>query len=114
MFWSPQGRTGPHKPYGIPKDFYTFQPLASTRANKRDFARNPMKSTGNDENQEVSRFEAGFPSFRAFLPPVANPLINSNEYKGFRGPIGREIMIFVNSAFLGRISGNFQDFGENL
>ena len=56
MFWSPQGRTGPHKPYGIPKDFYTFQPLASTRAKKRDFARNPTKSTGNDENQEISRF----------------------------------------------------------
>ena len=36
MFLSPQGRTGPHKPYGIPKDFYTFQPLASTRAKKRD------------------------------------------------------------------------------
>ena len=60
MFWSPQGRTGPHKPYGIPKDFYTFQPLASTRAKKRDFARNPMKSTGNDENQEISRFGADF------------------------------------------------------
>ena len=72
------GVRGASETYRIPKDFYTFQPLASTRVKRRDFARNSTKSSGNAETHGISLF-LRISIFPCLPPP---PRKTSNDRQG--------------------------------